>query len=307
MNSVSPPSRLPGYVVCPACHGPLAASGASELACSICGHAYGHYGGIANLLLGKPFEDVPDQERSISEERMDVSTTRGYTLPVAREFASSARLEAPLRILSVGCGVGAGVDLLNEEGFECIGIDCGSRIEDWRNRRFPDRFYIANAKQMPFANGSFDMIFSGCVLAHIGVVGDSWETEPDYWTQRSLVAAEMARLVRPGGQIVISGANRTCPVDLFHRDHGYLPRVHSSREGFLLSFRDYEKLFVEQNGCRGVSPMPIQGYWTFNGLTKTVIGRLAASLIGAHLSLVSRTPALRSSFLNPWLIVKIER
>jgi SAM-dependent methyltransferase len=298
---------LPSYVVCPNCRGELRPTAAPALECAFCGRQYGFEGGIARLMEGEPFHDEYDPDRAISEERMDTNTTNGYTLPAVRDFASKMGLDRPLQVLSVGCGVGSGTDLLNEHGFDCVGIDCGSRVEDWKQRKHKDKLYIANAKRLPFADNSFDMLFSGCMLAHIGVVGDSWVVQEDYQEQRSMVCAEMTRVLRPGGQMIISGANRSCPFDLFHRDHGYMPRFHSPSEKFLLSLEDYRKLFIGENACRKVEALPITGYWSFNNLRRTRLGRGAAMLIDGHMRVVSRVPALRSSLLNPWIIVRIEK
>ncbi|HKY23375.1 MAG TPA: class I SAM-dependent methyltransferase [Vicinamibacterales bacterium] len=259
-----------------------------------------------NLLHGEGFHDDADPERSASEELMDAYTTTHYTIPaLARNAHDTGR--SALRVLSVGCGVGAGVDLINDAGHECYGIDCGSRVLDWSRRRNLARMYIANAKHLPFADGTFDVAFSGCVLAHIGVVGDTWETTPACAEERLQFCREIARVVRPGGSILLSGANRACPADLFHRDHGYWPRLHGPKEPFLIAFADYEHYFVEQCGCRSVTALSSEGYWGFNKLTRSAAGRLLAAVISMHMTIVSRVRPLRTSFLNPWLIVRVEK
>lgn len=296
---------LPGILACPACRGRLEPS-PSGARCQTCGTTYPREHGILNLLCGARFDDEADPERSVSEDMMDAHTTTHYTIP-ALSSARPSRAGEKVRVLSVGCGVGRGVDLINEAGYECYGIDCGSRVIDWRRRQHLDRLYIANAKRLPFADASFDAAFSGCVLAHIGVVGDSWETTPTFQDERLDFCREVSRVVRPGGWIVLSGANRRCPADLFHRDHGYLPRFHKPSEPFLVSFDDYVRMFVDACGCRSVVALSSERYWGFNNLTRSLAGKLMAKAITAHMNLVSRIPPLRASFLNPWLVVRVER
>lgn len=300
-----PDFALPAFVVCPACRQALSTDDRRAV-CTACGVVYPRERRILNLLKGDPFDDVPDAERSASEELMDVQTTTNYTLPLLKGAPRRDAL-ASLRVLSVGCGVGAGVDLINGSGVECYGIDCGSRVLDWQNRSSFDRLFIANAKDLPFADNSFDVAFSGCVLAHIGVEGDSRRTVPMYQTDRLRFCEEIVRVVRPGGWIVISGANRTCIADLFHRDHFYLPRFHLPTERFLLSFSDYRRFFIDQCGCQAIVALPSDGYWGFNRMTRSALGRLLARTINLHMKGVSAVAWLRTSPLNPWLVVRVLR
>lgn len=293
-------------VVCPKCRGSFAfdASGAQ---CQTCGQSYAYEGRTLNLLEGEPFHDEADAARAVAEEKKETHTTTNFILPLVRKAAE--KHNRPIRVLSVGCGVGRDVELINDAGFECYGIDCGSRYQVWSTRSAVDRLYMASATHMPFPDESFDFVFSGCVLAHIGVVGDTWETTPNYMEERGRFCSEVTRVTRKGGQIVLSGANRNFPFDLFHRDKGYIPRFHLPSEKFLVSYSDYRKMFVESCGCSKLSSLPVERYWGFNGLRKFFVGRIAEAVIKTHLRLVSSTtvPYLQRSFLNPWLVVSVEK
>lgn len=295
------------YLACPACRSALGRAEAGAV-CSKCARVFPLEGSMLNLLEGEPFKDESDPDRLVSEERKDIHTTNQFILPLVRKAAETSK-RSRFRVLSVGCGVGRDVDLINAAGFECVGIDCGSRVEAWSHREHSDHLYLASATSLPFADETFDFVFSGCVLAHIGVVGDTWETTPNYWEERSRFCSEVSRVTRKGGQIVLSGANRNFPFDLFHRDRGYMPRFHLPSEKFLLSFNDYRKMFIGQCGCSALKSLPIEHYWGFNGLRKFFVGRVCEKIITTHMRFVSsRTvPYLQRSFLNPWLVVSVQR
>lgn len=294
----------PEWVVCPRCRGSLQGD---PPRCVACHHEYDKVAGIVDFTVGPRFEDESDGDRDAVEEEMDGYTVRSYLLPRLAE--AQRRAGRPLRVLSLGCGVGCDVDLINDAGFEGVGVDCGSRVHAWRRRKYPHSLYQASALNLPFADGTFDVIFSGCVLAHIGVEGDSRKLTPQCVEERQRFCAEAARVTRQGGHLILSGPNRWCPVDLFHRDNGYMPRFHTPAERFLASFGDIRAMFRRQPGVTRVVPLPNAGYWRFNGLTRKPLGKALATLLTWHFHVVSweAVPLLRRTFLNPWLVVRIDK
>lgn len=295
---------VPAWLVCPECRGALVTE---PLRCSACGRPFETADGILDLIVGRRFEDEPSADRDAIEEEMDDFTVRSYLLPRMR--AAQAGRPHRLRVLSLGCGVARDVELINDAGFEGVGVDCGSRVEAWKTRRHRDRLFRASALHLPFADKTFDVVFSGCVLAHIGVVGDSRQMTADYREERAQFCAEAARVTREGGHLILSGPNRWCPVDLFHRDRGYLPRFHAPTERFLASFGDIRALFRQQPGVTAISPLRVDGYWRFNGLNRQRFGRLLATLLTWYFKAVSwgGAPVLRRTMFNPWLIVRIDK
>ncbi|MCC7031552.1 MAG: class I SAM-dependent methyltransferase [Acidobacteria bacterium] len=295
---------LAPWIVCPACGSALDAS----LRCSgPTPHQFAWDDGIPDLVVGARFEDSGSDCRDSVEEEMDDFTIRSYLLP--RLAARQHDIDRPLRVLSLGCGVGWDVDLINDAGFDGVGVDCGSRVRAWRTRKHRDKLLQASGLHLPFADGTFDVVFSGCVLAHVGVVGDSCEVTPTYRADRERFCAEAARVTRTGGQLILSGPNRWCPADLFHRQRGYRPRLHLPSEPFLASFDDIRRLFVRLPGVRSVSTLPVTGYWRFNGLRQRPFGSLLAALLNCHFRVISLPawPFLRRTLLNPWLIVRISK
>jgi SAM-dependent methyltransferase len=303
-----PKGSLETILVCPSCGGSLAFQ-ESEAECSRCGSRYHRRGATWDFTLGESFPDEEDSDRWGREELQDANRASNYYLPFFRSMPA-ASTERPLRALSVGCGVAAEVDHLLEAGIECYGVDCGNRSLVWSRRTHPENLLRANGMHLPFPDGHFDIVFAGCLFPHVGVIGDTFEVRPDYWESRLQLAREMVRVCRPGGVLMISCPNRLFPWDLFHRQgSGYVPRMHSPNEQFLLSLKDFRKLFVEGCGCLKVNALPAANYWTFNELTRSLSGRLLAATIRLYLRLVSAKffSALHGSLFAPWLVVAVRR
>ena len=203
-------------------------------------------------------------------------------------------------------------EALNEAGFEAYGIDAGNRSEFWARRSHSDRYYMANAKYLPFDNASFDIILMGCVLPHIGVGDDTYSVQPGFQEERELAAGEMIRVSRKGGLMIVTSPNRLCPVDFFHRENvaNHMPRFHSPFEQFLLSTRDYGRLLKVGTECESIEVLPLRGYWGFYSSSTYLLGRILQIPVRFyfnHLMTWRITRFLRTSFMNPWLILAVRR
>lgn len=103
-------------------------------------------------------------------------------------------------ILDVGCGNGRDLLPLLEAGCICTAIDCSPQMVAEARKRLPPahaarcELLVADAVRLPLADASFDAVFCSEVIEHI----------PDW---RSAIA-EMARVLRPGGKLVITTPNR---------------------------------------------------------------------------------------------------
>lgn len=293
----------PVRVVCPACRWELDLSEETIL-CSHCGLLFRRTAGFPDLILGGRFEDVTTEEKMLYEERSNTDTTLNYWLPLFRRIWPD-RMRPP-RLLSMGCGIGIDVDLLAREGFECVGVDCGNRTVFWERRQHKERLLLANGMDLPFEDGAFDGVFSGCVFPHVGVVGDTFQVAPKYREDRLRLAREMTRVLRPGGRMLVSSPNRYFPFDLFHgrAEGSYRPRFNWPGSPFLLSHSDYQKMF-RAAGCITTTLQPIHRYWGFIRSKHSLKGYLAGTLPRLIFWAVSQ-PGLRwllGSPLNPWLVV----
>ncbi len=297
--------RIGSLVVCPACLGKLLAD-RQAITCVECEAVYVVEEGWPILLTASDqrFDDVADCCLNADEIRTNTFTTRNYSIPLLRKLAG--RELAGLRLLSAGCGVGVDVDLYRAAGIEAYGVDCGSRIAAWAGRQHPEALHFASVAHLPFPDATFDAVVTGCLLPHIGVVGDSVDVSDGVEEARQQVAREMLRVTRPGGHIVMGNPNRLCPVDLFHKGQmahpAALGRWHPTTERFLLSFDDHVRLF---GNAAVVSTLPVSGYWGFHSKQERPATWVLAQLLKAYLRLLSLPPLdrLRRSGFNPWLMV----
>lgn len=294
-------------IVCPVCHGTLVIDD-DRILCSACNARFGYVNGIPDLIVGQRFDDVEDDTRCACEEASTAYTVANYWVPQLRRL--TAGIPGRPRILAVGCGAGVEVDLLNRNGFECVGIDCGQRTQVWPRRESRKALYLANGMKLPFRDAAFDVAFCGCVFPHVGVEGDSFKVTAQYDADRQQLAREMARVVKPGGHILVTSPNRYFPFDLFHgRESGnYRIRPYWPGDRFLLSVADYARLFSNA-GCRDIRTLPIGGYWGFLQSKKNVKGYILGLPVRALFWLVDRTwlPFVRSSPLAPWIAVLATR
>ena len=301
-------NATPVPIVCPVCRGRSLEDTDRRILCTSCGRRFNRRNGVVDLRVGGRFEDETSEAVLESEERSSRDTTVNYWVPL---FTSLwPRAASPPKILSVGCGIGMDVDTLSRHGFDVMGVDSGSRTRSWTRRTCSDRLVMANGLRLPFEDATFDAAFCGCVYPHVGVVGDSTRVSATHREQRLALATEMVRVLKPGGRLFASGANRRCPLDIFHgRDPGtYVPRVNAPWNRFLLSVRDYRRLF-EQAGATGTRALPVRGYWGFVTSRQSWRGTLLSLPVRSVFWVVSR-PAmgwLRGSIVDPWIVVTAEK
>lgn len=119
----------------------------------------------------------------------------------AGDFARAFMLDRPMqarvqaarahRVLDVGCGEGRFCRWLAGQGIDVVGIDPTAPLLDQARALHPEGEYLAaRAEALPFKDASFDMAVSYLTLIDI----------PDF---RQAIA-EMARVLRPGGRILVA-------------------------------------------------------------------------------------------------------
>jgi len=314
MNNTTTFSKLmncPVAVQCPACKSQtISTMGENDnctIACSECHSSYSMENGFANLVIGERFEDTSDDECLCYEENSNEYTTNNFWIPL---FKKTLKAKKGATLLSIGCGVGREVDMLNDAGLKCVGIDNGNRAKVWPARDYSNHLIMANGMHLPFEDETFDYVFCGCVFPHVGVVGDSTTVKPDYLDERAKLASEMSRVLKNDGNIIIASPNRLFPFDLFHgREKGkYAPRYNRPGERYLLSYSDYKQIFISDSVQKS-ELLAVTGYWGFVRSKSNLKGYILGLPIRLIFNLIStRTFAfLRSTALAPWLVVAFKK
>ncbi|MEU0535746.1 class I SAM-dependent methyltransferase [Amycolatopsis tolypomycina] len=93
--------------------------------------------------------------------------------------------------LDAACGTGRYAELLAERGHRVIGVDGSPEmLARARTRVPPGQFLLGDLHRLPVADAEVDLVVCGLALTHVPVL------EP--------VLAEFARVLRPGGHLVIA-------------------------------------------------------------------------------------------------------
>jgi len=108
---------------------------------------------------------------------------------------AAATVAAPRRVLDVGCGTGYLIRVLAghyPRAQELAGIDAASNMIQAAKSLTDDErltFVTGVAEQLPYADASMDLVVSS--------------TSFDHWSDQGAGLAECARVLRPGGHLVL--------------------------------------------------------------------------------------------------------
>jgi SAM-dependent methyltransferase len=102
------------------------------------------------------------------------------------------------RILDAGCGVGMYTDQFRQFSAQVTGVEIDPAAAAQAGARAPG-IVIAPAEALPFADHSFDIVFSHEVIEHVA--------------DDRCAAAEMVRVLAPGGRLVLFCPNRLYPFE----------------------------------------------------------------------------------------------
>jgi SAM-dependent methyltransferase len=118
-----------------------------------------------------------------------------YLLPGALEFLDRLALWPGIRMLDVACGAGQIALPAARAGAHVTGIDLADNlVKQARERAQAEKLAIqfdqGDAEDLPYADGSFDLVVS--------LIGAMFAPRPER------VAAELVRVCKPGGRIVMA-------------------------------------------------------------------------------------------------------
>jgi len=141
---------------------------------------------------------APDSQGPV--ERFDPDALRGEMVEAEHlgRYHWAAAAAAGRTVLDVGCGTGYGTAAMAAAGAaHCTGVDVDADAVAQAGKRFGAAnvaFARGDATSLPFEDASFDLVTCFEVIEHVG--------------EQRAVIAELARVLRPGGMMLISSPNR---------------------------------------------------------------------------------------------------
>jgi SAM-dependent methyltransferase len=134
-----------------------------------------------------------------------------YLEPGALEFFSRISIEPGMRILDVACGAGQISIPAAQAGAKVTGVDIATNLVEQARARaragnLDARFDEGDAEMLPYGDDSFDLVIS--------LIGAMFAPRPER------VAAELKRVCRPGGRIIMANWTPGGFVGKMFRVHG---------------------------------------------------------------------------------------
>lgn len=170
------------------------------------------------------YRDAAEIERSAVEARLTSdSTLRVSARNLARYAHPPADTPYPLeyayhllgkdvsglQIVDFGCGSGANSVHLADRGAYVWGVDISEELISLATRRMSlsgrpggARFIVASAHDLPFPDGSIDIVFGIAILHHLDL---------------KLASGEIFRVLKPGGRAIFQEPVRNSPTMTFVR------------------------------------------------------------------------------------------
>lgn len=120
-------------------------------------------------------------------------------------FVNLSKLSSGSHVADIGCGSGVFTEALERRGYRCTGVDLSPKQIKIARTKFPNiEFIEGDVEYLPFPDNSFDGVLLSGLVHHL----------PD----PSRCAAEVFRILRPGGEFFAFDPNRMNPFMYIYRD-----------------------------------------------------------------------------------------
>jgi len=160
-------------------------------------------------------------------------------------------------LLDVGCGTGHWSAFFAEMGYSVTGVDVAAAMIEVARSAVPQcTFQVADAHELPFDDGAFDVVASMATL--------------EFLPEQAAAIREMARCARKHGQLLLGTLNRLAPLNQHRIAKGKPPYS----AAHLLSPNELRSLLAPLGRIRMVGSSP-PGHGHRLPLPKRVAGRLA--------------------------------
>lgn len=145
---------------------------------------------------GEIFDDWPDRYNQWFETPIG-RLIKKYEADLLRQMLRPQKYEF---LLDVGCGTGVFTRDILAAGASVVGLDISRPMLSAACRNFDAQFFtpvLGNMERLPFANGSFDKVYSMTTL--------------EFVANAHLAVAELSRVTKTGGTVVLSTLNSQSP------------------------------------------------------------------------------------------------
>jgi len=172
-----------------------------------------------------------DSAAGVSVEGLAGEKARLILSVLSRTLGDPGRL----RVLDVGCGIGLIEHELERKVADLCATDMSEKSIEYAKERAPaTRFIHSDGATLPFDSGSFDAVFTSCVIHHVPP------------TARPEFIVEMLRILRPGGVAIIIEHNPINPVTRY-----IVSRCAFDEDAILLTCRESAALLVHGGAAVG--------------------------------------------------------